>query len=383
MPQNDQYLLELLKEIKKRSGGLVLSLDGQPEAVVLSLDRYNELVGKNMKILTPNTMSKEISSKNILVTGGAGYIGGHLVHLLVEKGYTPIVLDDFRTGRKEHIPDGVKVVTGNVSNLELLTHLFAENQIDAVIHLAALLEVEESVRKPLEYLENNAHATYVLLQAMETAGVKKIIFSSTAAVYGEQEIVPISESTPLIPNNPYGESKMIAEKMLEYFARNFGFDVTVLRYFNVAGCEPKYNVTDTHKNSHLIPIVLEVALGKSPVLTVFGKDYPTFDGSCIRDFIHVLDVAKAHVVSLESGENGFRVYNIGTSKGFSVEEVIQSAAEITGRMIPTEVGPRRPGDAPITVADTTKIQKELKFRPEHSTLENIIATSWQMAKKSE
>lgn len=382
MTENEQYIRDLISEVKSRSGGVLLSLDNHPQAVVLSIERYNELLGKKQN-LTLQNMKEEVTQQTVLVTGGAGYIGGHVVHLLKKMNYKIIVLDDFRTGRRSHIPDGVPVVEGNVSNLEILTRIFTQNKIDAVIHLAALLEVEESTKKPLEYFENNAHATYILLQAMEQAGVKNIIFSSTAAVYGEQEVIPIVENAIPKPNNPYGESKYIAEKTIEYFARNFKFNATVLRYFNVAGTQPEFSVFDTHKNSHLIPIVLDVALGKNDVLTVNGKDYPTFDGSCVRDFIHVFDVARAHVICLESLKPGFNVYNIGTGKGFSVEQVIQSAAEISGKMIPTRVGARRNGDAAITVADVSKIQKELGFRPEHSTIENIIATSWQMVQKNQ
>ena len=382
MSDNQRFLLELITEAKSRSGGLVLSLDGQPQAVVLTIDRYNSLMAGGADSLTNKTMEiPQQKKQTVLVTGGAGYIGGHVVHSLLKRGYTPIVIDDFRTGKRDHIPAGVTVVEGNVSNLELLSKVFHEYSVDAVIHLAALLEVEESVRKPFEYFENNAAATYILLQAMEQAGVKRIIFSSTAAVYGEQATIPIPENAVPQPNNPYGESKLLPESILKYFCAHLGFNATVLRYFNVAGCEPTFNVVDTHKNSHLIPIVLDVAMGKANVLTVYGKDYPTFDGSCVRDFIHVLDVAEAHIASLEKDMSGFSLYNIGTGKGFSVEEVVQSAAEVTGKMIPIEVGPRRAGDAAITVADTTKIQRELGFKPQYSTLEHIIDTSWQMANR--
>lgn len=378
-------LISLLKELRTRKGSLVIKQAGEPRAVILSITKYNELQrASNLKIQHSSMSTKiELSPKAcVLVTGGAGYIGGHVVHTLARNGLIPIVVDDFRKGKKEHIPAGVKVYEGNISNFELLTRIFAENSIEAVIHLAALLEVEESVSKPLEYLENNAAGTYVLLQAMEQAKCKKIIFSSTAAVYGEQEIIPIPESAPLKPNNPYGESKLIAEKILEYFADYLGFSVTVLRYFNVAGCEPEYWVSDTHYNSHLIPMVLEVALNKRDTFTINGQDYATFDGTCVRDFIHVSDVALAHLAALKTTHMGLEVYNIGTGKGFSVEEVIQAAAEITGKMIPIEIGPRRPGDAAITVANVQKIYNTLGFTPKYSSLEHILTTSWQMAKRA-
>lgn len=382
MKEYSSYLFNLIQEIQARGGGMVLSLDGKPEAVVLSIEKYNQILQSQSFSLThPQNMEHQTdTSLNILVTGGAGYIGGHVTHLLKSQGFNPIVLDDFRTGRKDHIPAGVKLVEGNVSNLELLTQVFAENSISAVIHLAALLEVEESVYKPLEYFENNAGATYILLQAMEQAGCKNIIFSSTAAVYGNQEQIPISEEAVPDPNNPYGESKLLAENILKYFSHNLGFNVTVLRYFNVAGCELEYKVKDTHRNSHLIPIVLDSITGKNSVFKIHGSDYATFDGSCVRDFIHVQDVARAHVVCLKELQSGFRIYNIGTGKGFSVKEVIQAATEITGKMIASEVGPRRKGDSAITVADVSKIHRELGFRPNFSTLENIIQASWQMLK---
>lgn len=383
MPPQESYLESLIKEVNNRSGALILTQAGAPQAVVLSIARYNQLAGSKSGA-SPELNNTQVKKNtfNVLVTGGAGYIGGHVVNLLLEEGHTPIVLDNFITGKRDHIPSDVTLYEGNVGDRELLQRIFLENKIDAVMHLAASLEVEESVSKPWEYFENNVGNTLVLLEEMKNASIKKFIFSSTAAVYGEQEVIPIPENAALVPNNPYGATKKIAEEVIQYFAKYQNFETCVLRYFNVAGCVPAYGVVDTHKNSHLVPIVLDVARGNIKSFKLNGKDYPTFDGTCVRDFVHVQDIAVAHITALENETKGFNVYNIGTGKGFSVEQVLQAVTEITGRMIPLDVGVRRPGDAAITVADSSLIEKELGYTAKFSSIENIIQTSWEMLEKS-
>lgn len=376
------YLQELINEVNSRGGGIVLSLGGKSEAVVLNIQKYNDLLVQASRAPKPNLEAPQ----TILVTGGAGYIGSHTVRQMLSQGYQVVILDNLSTGRREFVPDNAIFIQGDVGDAELLRGLFSEYPIDAVMHFAASLEVEESVRKPKEYLQNNFINTSVLLDAMVAAGVNKIIFSSTAAVYGEnQQVIPIPETAALEPNNPYGYSKYLAEELLRYYSRNLGLQVTVLRYFNACGACLEGDLGDTHTNAHLIPIIIEVAQGLRDKITIFGNDYDTFDGTCIRDYIHVLDVADAHIRALQhighggqvSGEAGsFSVYNVGTGKGCSVEEMIRAAAEITNRMIPIEIGGRRAGDAPVTVADNDKIKRELGFEPHYSDLENIIKTTW-------
>lgn len=312
---------------------------------------------------------------NILVTGGAGYIGGHLSHLLASLGHDLVIIDNLSTGKQDYVPAGAKFYQGDITDQVKLNEVFQDNQIDAVCHLAALLEVEESVREPQKYLEVNFVGTKILLEAMNAFGVKDIIFSSTAAVYGEPDITPIPESYEPKPNNPYGESKLLAEKILEHFANEFGFKVCVLRYFNVAGRLESTGVKDTHYNSHVLPIILEKAKRFGEVFQINGSDWPTFDGTCVRDYVHVQDIALAHVAALNKLHPGFEVFNIGTGKGTSVQELVRAVTEATGKMIALKMGDRRPGDAAITVADSKRSKEILEFVPQYSDLQAIILSS--------
>lgn len=382
---DNQYLMELLNEVEQRGGGLVLGFGEFPKAVVLTVDKYNQLLQGAAVLETTVVRSPAQPAKSgvVLVTGGAGYIGGHVVRVLLEEGFEAVVVDNLSTGKREHIPDSVVFYEGDAGDINFMRDVLSQHEIVGVIHLAASLEVAESVEFPVRYLENNAGTTYRLLQALDEAGVRTIIFSSTAAVYGEQDRTPIPENAYLKPNNPYGYSKLLSERFLEYFSLYRGFTATVLRYFNVCGTNPEWAIGDTHKNSHVLPTILDVAARKQPKITINGSDYPTADGSCVRDYVHVLDIARAHVAALRrTNSEKFAVYNVGTGKGTSVKELIAEVAEVTGRMIPIEVGPRRPGDAVITVADSGRIQQELGFTLEHSSLENIVRTSWEIAQKT-
>lgn len=378
----DTILLgELLAEVKARGGGLVLNSGDKPVVVVLSVEKYYQLL-QGVPVMDTElgrSQTETVTKKGaVLVTGGAGYIGAHAVRMLLESGFEPIVVDNLSTGKAEHVPEGVRMYQGDILDGDFLRDVFSQHEFIAVMHFAASLEVEESVREPVKYLQNNVAATEQLLGVMQEFGVTNIIFSSTAAVYGEQKTVPIPESAVPNPNNPYGYSKLLAEYVLRYFNESLHFSVTILRYFNVCGTNPDWGISDTHKNSHLIPVILEVAQGVRSSIVVNGDNYATSDGSCIRDYVHVVDVARAHVAALEGMKpNQFKVYNIGTGKGFSVKEMIAAAAEVTNRMIPMEIGPRRAGDAGMTIADSGLIKKDLGFTPTHSTLENIFSTSWK------
>jgi UDP-glucose-4-epimerase GalE len=385
------YLHELIEETNARGGGLILNFQDKPAVVVLGIDKYNSLLeGKdafapNSAVepdqptqISPKPAKARQKSRKVLVTGGAGYIGAHLVRQLLQAGYEVTVLDNLSSGKRENVPAKAAFMEGDLADLNLLRDVFASADFEAVFHLAASLEVEESVREPQKYFDNNVGNIVKLLSAMNEAGVKKIIFSSSAAVYGEQQVVPISEKAPLRPNNPYGATKLLGEKIIKFYCDYMGFKGIVFRYFNACGCDFDGQIAATHE-SHLIPIVLGVAAGLKPQIRVNGDDYETSDGSCVRDYVHVLDIARVHVLALErmdAGDN-LRVFNIGTGRGSSVKEIIACAAEVLNRIIPMEIGPRREGDAPATVADNSKLAKEFGFLPEHSDLETIITTSWR------
>jgi UDP-glucose 4-epimerase len=354
---------------------MILNFEGKPAVVVLSIDRYNNIV--NNKAVLEQSMNKG----KVLVTGGAGYIGGHLVHELVSAGYQVVILDNLSTGKRENIHAKAIFIEGDLADHNLLQDVFASHKFEAVFHMAASLEVGESVEYPEKYFTNNVVNTYNLLNAMNEANCKKIIFSSSAAVYGEAAASPITEISPLHPNNPYGSTKLLAERAIKFYCEYSGFHAVVFRYFNACGFNLNAKILPTH-HSHLIYNVLMVAKGAKPYLEVFGNDYPTFDGTCIRDYVHVSDIVLPHILALEKMQEGkrFEVYNIGTSHGHSVLQVVNSASEVLNKIIPMEVAPRRAGDAASTVADNAKLLKELGYSLKYSDLENMIKTSWEVIK---
>jgi UDP-glucose 4-epimerase len=322
----------------------------------------------------------------VLITGGAGYIGGTVANLLAQNGHKPVIFDNLSHGRRELLPPGVDFIEGDLSDRPALEAIFAaayeSNQpFDAVLHFAAFIEAGESMVYPERFFRNNTAGTLSLLEAMLAAGPRRIVFSSTAAVYGEPERSPIPEDAPLRPTNAYGESKLLVEHMLTWFNRIHGFRFASLRYFNVAGAPegPDGIVRgEAHTpETHLIPLVLDVAAGRRAQIKIFGNDYGTPDGTCVRDYIHVSDLADAHLLALAALETHDRlIYNLGNGTGFSVQEVIESARRITGHPIPVELSPRRPGDPAILVASSEKAARELGWRPRYTHLDDIVRTAW-------
>ena len=318
----------------------------------------------------------------VLVVGGAGYIGSHVVVELSRRGWEPVILDDLSKGHRQAARAG-KLIVGNMGDAQLVEELLTKERIAVVVHLSAYSLVGESVSDPGKYFRNNITNSLRLLDAMIACGVKKIVFSSTAAVYGEPETIPLTEEHPCRPLNPYGFSKLTYEGILEAYARAYGLQYIALRYFNAAGADPEAPIGEDHRpESHLIPIILQVALGLRPSLQLFGVDYPTADGTCIRDYIHVTDLARAHLLAIEALQRGAAstVYNLGNGQGYSNRQVIEAARRITGHEIPVEEGPRRPGDPAVLVASSAKIQHELGWRPEYPHLETIIASAWRWHK---
>ncbi len=313
----------------------------------------------------------------ILVTGGAGYIGGSVALRLLEQGHNVYIYDNLCHARREAVPAGAEFVQGDVADRARVEELLRGRKIEAVLHFAALIEAGESMQRPELYFRNNTAATLGLLEAMLATGVKKLVFSSTAAVYGEPESVPIREEAALRPTNPYGESKLLVEQMLGWLHRIHGLRTASLRYFNVAGALAGRG--EAHEpESHLIPLILDVALGRRPSIKIYGTDYPTPDGTCIRDYIHVSDLADAHLLALHALEARDRlVYNLGNGQGFSVRQVVESARRVTGHAIPVEEVPRRAGDPAVLVASSEKIHRELGWQPKFPALDEIVASAWQ------
>lgn len=312
----------------------------------------------------------------ILVTGAAGYIGSVCTEVLLERGHQVIALDDLSEGHREGVDNRAVFCRVDLHDLDSLTAVFEAHKIDAVMHFAALCLVEESVREPARYYRANVSAGINLLEAMLGHGVKKLIFSSTAATYGEPEQTPIPEDHRTAPVNPYGASKILFERILSEFRGNAGLEYITMRYFNAAGAS-KVHGEDHSPETHVIPILLEVAAGERDAFHVYGTDYSTPDGTCVRDYVHVLDIAQAHALAVERiSEFAGRIYNIGNSQGFSVQEVMKTAARVTGRNINHRVAPRRPGDPATLVASSERIRKELGWAPALSGLEEIIRTAW-------
>ncbi|WDF52018.1 UDP-glucose 4-epimerase GalE [Paenibacillus sp. KACC 21273] len=315
----------------------------------------------------------------ILVTGGAGYIGSHTVADLLERGEEVVVIDNLLTGHREALLGGT-LYEGDLRDKELLARIFAENEITAVIHFAASSLVGESMQNPFKYYDNNVYGAMCLLDAMQQAGVKKIVFSSTAATYGEPEKVPIEESDRTEPANVYGETKLMMERMMNWFDKVHGIRYVALRYFNAAGAHISGKIGEDHRpESHLVPLVLQTALGQREFISVFGEDYPTEDGTCVRDYIHVSDLADAHIKSVEylNNDGASNVFNLGNGQGFSVKQVIETAVKVTGRDIPVKFEARRSGDPAVLVASSEKARSVLGWKPSYHQLEDIISGAWQ------
>ena len=319
---------------------------------------------------------------NVLVTGGAGYIGSHMVLALLDAGHSPLILDDFSTGHEQLVPAGVPVIRGNVGDIEVTNRLFGDHKIDAVAHFAASIVVPESVADPLKYYLNNTVSTARLIKACVNAGVGRFIFSSTAAVYGNQDESLIGEEAGCWPENPYGTSKLMSEQILGDASKAHDLSYVALRYFNVAGADPAGRAGQLSKPAtHLIKVALEVATGQRDVMQVFGTDYPTDDGSCIRDYIHVTDLIAAHMAALEHllGGGGSLTLNCGYGKGSSVHQVLESVARLSGTNLNVEMAARRAGDAAALVADSTRLRNRLGWQPQLDDLDGIVrsALAWE------
>ena len=314
----------------------------------------------------------------ILVVGGAGYIGSHMVKQLRREGFAVHVADDLSSGRREAVL-GAPLHVGDIGDAAFVDRLLQEVRPAAVMHFASFIQVGESVADPAKYYRNNIAATLVLLEAMRTHGVTRFIFSSTAAIFGDPQYTPIDEAHPKAPINPYGRSKWFVEQMLEDFDRAYGLKSVCLRYFNAAGADPEGELGERHEpETHLVPLILQVASGRRPHIGVYGDDYPTADGTCVRDYVHVSDLCDAHLLALRQllGGAGSARYNLGNGNGFSVREVIDTARRITGHPIPVVMEPRRAGDPPALVADAAAARAALGWTPRYADLQTIVAHAW-------
>ncbi|SDN44355.1 UDP-galactose 4-epimerase [Desulfonauticus submarinus] len=319
----------------------------------------------------------------ILLVGGAGYIGSHVNKFLYEQGYSTVIFDNLIYGHKEFVKWG-EFVLGDLNSLKQLELLFAKYEIDAVMHFAAFAYVGESVVDPEKYYLNNVYNTINLLNTMKKFGVDKFVFSSSCAVYGSPSFIPLSEKHPLIPVNPYGRSKLMVEEILEDYSKAYGLKYISLRYFNAAGADLDGEIGERHcPETHLIPLVLDVALGKKEYIEIYGDDYDTFDGTCIRDYIHVLDIARAHFLALEflKKNNTSNVFNLGNGQGYSVKQVIDVACRVTGVKIKSKIGSRRDGDPPKLIANYEKAKAILNWSPKFTKLEDIVESAWRWQKK--
>lgn len=319
----------------------------------------------------------------ILVLGGAGYIGSHTALELVKAGNEVVIADNLVTGYRKAIPEGAKFYKGDLRDSDFLDNLFHQEKIDAVIHFAAYSLVGESVTNPLKYYDNNLYGTKVLLEAMVKNNVDKIVFSSTAATYGEPENIPILETDRTCPTNPYGETKLAMEKMFKWTAEAHGLRYVSLRYFNACGADESGTIGEAHNpESHLIPLILQVPNGKRETISIYGTDYDTPDETCIRDYIHVTDLAQAHILAVQYLNNGGEsdIFNLGNGVGYSVREVIETARKVTGHPIPATESSRRAGDPARLVASSEKAKKILGRKPVHDSLEEIISSAWNWHK---
>ena len=321
---------------------------------------------------------------SVLVCGGAGYIGSHTVSELLDRGEDVVVADNLQKGHKKAVLGG-KLMIGDLRDSDFLDKVFSENTIDSVIQFAADSLVGESVEDPLKYYNNNVVSTLSLLSKMKQYGVDKIVFSSTAATYGEPQNIPIMETDPTIPTNPYGQTKLAVEKALKWCYEAYDIKYTALRYFNAAGAHISGKIGEDHNpETHLIPIILQAALGQRDSITIFGDDYNTEDGTCVRDYIHVTDLADAHILALDKmrADGKSNIYNLGNGNGFSVKEVVDITRKVTGADIKAELGERRPGDPAILVASSEKAKKELNWKPKYNDLGTIIETAWKWHKEN-
>ncbi|ARQ92558.1 UDP-glucose 4-epimerase GalE [Levilactobacillus brevis] len=315
----------------------------------------------------------------VLVLGGAGYIGSHAVDRLVEKGYDVAVVDNLVTGHRAAVNAKARFYEGDVRDQVFLDGVFDKEDIEGVIHFAAFSVVPESMKKPLKYFDNNTAGMVSLLEVMNKHNVKKIVFSSTAATYGEPKQIPIKETDPQVPTNPYGESKLMMEKIMRWSDEAYGIKFVALRYFNVAGAKEDGSIgEDHHPETHLVPIILEVAAGERDQLAIFGDDYPTKDGTNVRDYVHVVDLADAHILALEYLKAGHDsdAFNLGSSTGFSNKEMLEAARKVTGKEIPAKMAPRRAGDPSTLIAASDKARKTLNWQPRFDNVEDIIRTAW-------
>ncbi len=320
---------------------------------------------------------------SVLICGGAGYIGSHNVRAFLNHGEDVIVIDNLVTGHKQSLPESVKFYEGDIRDGKILDEIFTQNNIEAVIHFCAFSLVGESVEQPLKYFDNNVGGMISLLESMQRNNVKKIVFSSSAAVYGEPERIPILETDPTNPTNPYGESKRIMEKIMHWVSLQHDIRYVSLRYFNVAGAWHDGTIGEAHNHeTHLVPIILQVPLGKREKVTVYGDDYNTPDGTCIRDYVYIEDLAHAHLLALEYLRNGgeSQIFNLGSGDGYSVMEMINAARKASGHEIKLEIGKRRAGDPARLVADSSKAREILKWQPKVTSMEEIISTAWRWHK---
>lgn len=319
----------------------------------------------------------------ILVTGGCGYIGSFMVKVLIERGHSPIVLDNLKRGNRDAIHENVPFYQGNVSDEVVMSQITQEHIIDGVIHFAGFISMRESMENPQLYFQQNTFETLKLLELLNKFKIRNIIFSSTAGVYGNPEKVPIQEDDRKDPTNPYGESKLFVERILKWYHEIFGLNYTVLRYFNACGAMSDGSLGERHSpETHIIPIALK-AVRENAEFVIFGADYNTPDGTCVRDYIHVLDLADAHILSLERimESGGALTFNVGTGMGYSNKEVVKTIEEVTGKSLRTRIESRRPGDADVLVADVSKIKAELSFEPKYSDIRTIIESAWNWHNK--
>ncbi|AEO99767.1 MULTISPECIES: UDP-glucose 4-epimerase GalE [Heyndrickxia] len=316
---------------------------------------------------------------SILVLGGAGYIGSHAVYQLIDQKYDVVVIDNLQTGHRAAIHPKAKFYEGDIRDRAFMQEVFGKEKIDAIIHFAANSLVGESMEQPLKYFDNNVYGTQIVLEMMKEFHVPHIVFSSTAATYGEPEHVPITETMPTVPTNTYGETKLTMEKMMKWCEKAYGIKYVALRYFNVAGARSTGEIgEDHHPETHLIPVVLETVLGKREAITIFGEDYDTKDGTCVRDYIHVEDLIDAHILALQYLQNGGAsdVFNLGSSNGFSVKEIVDTVREVTGKGFNVKIGDRRAGDPSTLIASSDKAKRVLGWNPKKTDIRQIIKDAW-------